>query len=127
LAELQSRIHWWIGKSKFLIEGLHEHPALVKLRPEVCLRQIEDGLKIAAEKLNALFSEIIAVGLDSPGPASTAGLLSPNVSTNFIHPTWAGCDIREGFASVTCAGRCEFNSLVFIDLAELAFCYSCWG
>ena len=82
----------------FLIEGLCEHPALAKQGPEVCLRQIEDGLKIAAEKANVLFSEIVAVGLDTPGPASAAGLLSAKGSTNFVHPNWAGFDIREGLA-----------------------------
>ena len=37
-------------QEKFLIEGLFEHPALSKQGPEVCLQQIEDGLKIAAER-----------------------------------------------------------------------------
>jgi hypothetical protein len=35
--------------------------------------------------------------------------------------------IGKGANLVLGAGRCEFNSLVFIDLAELAFCYSCCG
>ncbi len=33
-----------------------------------------------------------------PGPASAAGQLSARGSTNFVHPTWAGFDIREGLA-----------------------------
>ena len=37
------------SQEQFLIEGLCEHPALSKQGPEVCLQQIEDGLKIAAE------------------------------------------------------------------------------
>jgi glucokinase len=82
----------------FLIEGLCEHPALSRQGPEVCLRQIEDGLKIAAERANALLSDIVAVGLDTPGPASASGLLSAKGSTNFVHPNWAGFDIREGLA-----------------------------
>jgi glucokinase len=85
-------------EEKFLIEGLCEHPALARQGPEVCLRQIEDGLKIAAEKANVLVSDIVAVGLDTPGPASAAGQLSAKGSTNFVHPKWAGFDIREGLA-----------------------------
>jgi glucokinase len=85
-------------EEQFLIEGLCEHPSLAKQGPEVCLRQIEDGLKIAAERAGVLFSEIVAVGLDTPGPASAAGLLSAKGSTNFVHPRWAGFDIREGLA-----------------------------
>src|SRR5690348_9323946 len=85
-------------EEKFLIEGLCEHPALSKQGPDVCLRQIEDGLKIAAEKAHVVFSDIVAVGLDTPGPASAAGVLSAKGSTNFVHPNWAGFDIREALA-----------------------------
>jgi glucokinase len=81
---------------QFLIRGLCEHPALPKQGPEVCLGQIAEGLKIAAERAGALPSEIVAVGLDTPGPASAAGQLSARGSTNFGHPQWAGFDIREG-------------------------------
>jgi len=38
------------------------------------------------------------VGLDTPGPASSAGQLSARGSTNFVHAEWAGYDIREGLA-----------------------------
>jgi predicted NBD/HSP70 family sugar kinase len=85
-------------QEKFHIEGLCEHPALVKQGPEVCLRQIADGLKIAADKAGVLLSDVVAVGLDTPGPASAAGQLSTRGATNFVHPHWAGFDIREGLA-----------------------------
>ena len=85
-------------EEKFLIEGLCEHPALSKQGPDVCLPQIEDGLKIASEKAHVVFSDIVAVGLDTPGPASAAGVLSAKGSTNFVHPNWAGFDIREALA-----------------------------
>ena len=83
---------------KFLIEGLCEHPALARQGPEVCLKQIEDGLGIAAGLAGIASSEIVAVGLDTPGPASAAGQLSARGSTNFVHADWAGFDIREGLA-----------------------------
>jgi glucokinase len=83
---------------QFLIKGLCEHPALAKQGPEICLKQIEDGLRIAAEKANVLFSDIVAVGLDTPGPASASGQLSAKGSTNFVHANWAGFDIRESLA-----------------------------
>ena len=85
-------------QEKFLIEGLFEHPALAKQGPEICLQQIADGLKIAAEKAGARLEEVVAVGLDTPGPASATGRLSARGSTNFVHPKWAGFDIREGLA-----------------------------
>ncbi len=83
---------------KFLIEGLCEHPALSKQGPEICLQQIADGLKIATDKARVAVEDIIAIGLDTPGPASAAGQLSARGSTNFVHPKWAGFDIREGLA-----------------------------
>jgi predicted NBD/HSP70 family sugar kinase len=85
-------------QEKFLIEDLFEHPALAKQGPEICLQQIADGLEIATEKAGVLLEDVVAVGLDTPGPASAAGLLSARGSTNFVHPTWAGFDIREGLA-----------------------------
>ncbi len=83
---------------KFLIEGLCEHPALSKQGPDVCLQQIEDGLKIAADLAKIPLTDIVAIGLDTPGPASAAGQLSAKGSTNFVHADWAGFDIREGLA-----------------------------
>ena len=85
-------------QEQFLIEGLCEHPALSTQGPEVCLQQIADGLKIAAERAGVLLSDVIAVGLDTPGPAGAEGQLSARGSTNFVHPQWAGFDIREGLA-----------------------------
>ncbi len=82
----------------FLIETLCEHPALSKQGPEICLHQIAEGLEIAAKRAGAPVADIVAVGLDTPGPASAAGQLSARGSTNFVHPHWAGFDIRQGLA-----------------------------
>ena len=87
------------AKERFLIEGLCEHPALSREGPDVCLRQIEEGLGMAVRKAGAAVTEVVAVGLDTPGPASAAGRLSARGSTNFVHPAWAGYDIREGLAA----------------------------
>jgi predicted NBD/HSP70 family sugar kinase len=81
------------AREQFLIEGLCEHPALSKAGPDVCLQQIEDGLRIAVDKAGVRLSDVVAIGLDTPGPASAAGVLSARGSTNFVHPEWAGCDI----------------------------------
>jgi glucokinase len=85
-------------QEKFLIEALCEHPALSKQGPEVCLRQIAEGLQIAVDLVGVGLEDVVAVGLDTPGPASSAGLLSAGGSTNFVHADWAGFDIREGLA-----------------------------
>jgi glucokinase len=86
------------AEEKFLIEGLCEHPALSKEGPEVCLQQIADGLKLAVEQAGAELSDVVVIGLDTPGPASASGVLSARGSTNFAHPKWAGFDIRQGLS-----------------------------
>lgn len=85
-------------EGKFLIEGLCEHPALSKQGPETCLQQIADGLKVATDMAGIALDDVVAIGLDTPGPASASGQLSARGSTNFVHPKWAGFDIREGLA-----------------------------
>jgi len=84
------------SNERFLIEGLCEHPALTKEGPTVCLQQIEDGLKIAAEKAGVALADIVAVGLDTPGPASATGVLSARGATNFSQVEWRGFDVRLG-------------------------------
>ena len=87
------------AEEHFLIEGLCEHPALSTQGPGVCLSQIEDGLKIAVEKAGLSLDDVVAVGLDTPGPASSGGVLSARGSTNFVHCDWAGYDIRANLES----------------------------
>jgi glucokinase len=85
-------------QEKFLIEGLCEYPARAKEGPDICLQQIADGLAIAAKKAGVSLTDVVAVGLDTPGPASAAGQFSARGSTNFVHAKWSGYDIREGLA-----------------------------
>jgi glucokinase len=87
------------GKETWLIESLCEHPARSKEGPAVCLQQIADGLEMASAVAGIKSSEIVFIGLDTPGPASSAGVLSARGSTNFVHADWAGFDIREGLAT----------------------------
>lgn len=82
------------GQEEFLIQGLCEYPARSREGPEICLQQIVDGLQIAAEQVDVRLADVAVVGLDTPGPASAAGVFSARGSTNFVHPDWAGFDIR---------------------------------
>ena len=81
---------------KFLTEGLCEHPARSREGPEVCLRQIAEGLEIAAAKVGCTVADVAVAGLGTPGPASAAGVFSARGSTNFVHPDWSGFDVRVG-------------------------------
>jgi predicted NBD/HSP70 family sugar kinase len=82
------------NEEKFLIEGLCEHPALAKQGPDVCLKQIVDGLEIAVKRAGIALSDVVAIGLDTPGPASAAGVMGVGGPTNFGNPLWSKYDIR---------------------------------
>jgi predicted NBD/HSP70 family sugar kinase len=86
------------NRERWLIEGLCEHPSQSKEGPDVCLQQIADGLEMAVAKAGITTGDVVVVGLDTPGPASSSGVLSARGSTNFVHPAWAGFDLREGLA-----------------------------
>ncbi|MFM7107065.1 MAG: ROK family protein [Planctomycetaceae bacterium] len=86
-------------RGQFLIDGLCEHPARSADGPDTCLGQIEAGLRAAAEQAHVPIGKVVAVGLDTPGPASAAGVLSRKGSANFLHPGWAGYDVRGGLES----------------------------
>jgi glucokinase len=83
-------------EEKFLIESLCEYPSRSKEGPAVCLQQILDGLQVALRQAGIAMDDVAVVGLDTPGPASADGVLSARGSTNFVHPDWAGFDIRAG-------------------------------
>ncbi len=80
--------------SQFLIDGLCEHPSLATKGPDICLQQMADGLKIAADRHNIPLAQLKSVGLGTPGPASPTGVISRNGSTNFAHSGWSGFDVR---------------------------------
>jgi glucokinase len=82
------------GQEQFLIEKLCEYPARSKEGPEICLQQIAEGLEIAVKNADLQLTDVAVVGLGTPGPASAPGVLSAKGSTNFVHPSWAGFDIR---------------------------------
>lgn len=87
-------------REEFLIEGLCEHPARSTEGPEVCLRQIADGLEVAVQKAGVSLADVVVVGLDTPGPASATGVLSAKGSTNFVHADWAGFDMCGNLSKV---------------------------
>ncbi len=85
-------------EARFLLDGLCEHPARSTEGPAVCLQQIVDGLQMALDRAGIARDDLVAIGLDTPGPASATGVLSAEGSTNFVHADWAGFDIRKGLA-----------------------------
>jgi glucokinase len=85
-------------REEFLISKLCEYPSRSGEGPEACLRQIEEGLRMAAQVAGIDPDQIVAIGLDTPGPATSTGVLSARGSTNFAHAGWVGFDIRQAVA-----------------------------
>ena len=85
-------------QEKFLIENLCEHPSRAKVGPSICMQQIVEGLKIAVAKVGLTMADVAVLGLDTPGPASAAGVLSAKGSTNFVHADWANYDMCKGLS-----------------------------
>jgi predicted NBD/HSP70 family sugar kinase len=81
-------------QQNILVQGLCEHPARSIEGPEICLSQIVDGTAPALARAGISINDVVAVGLDTPGPASAKGVLSAKGSTNFVHKDWASFDIR---------------------------------
>jgi len=81
----------------FRIAEMLETPALVEQGPDVTLKQMETALRLAADVSGVVMSSIKAVGLDTPGPASTDGVISAQGSTNFGNTGWARFPIRDAF------------------------------
>jgi len=84
---------------RFLFDDLCEFPARATEGPAICLKQIQDGLHVAARRAGVAFENIVSIGLDTPGPASAAGVLSQRGSTNFVHPDWASFDLCAGLSA----------------------------
>jgi glucokinase len=67
--------------------------------------RVTEGPRAAVESITQLYatvldaagsspSRVLAVGLDTPGPASAGGVISRRGSTNFAQPDWWGFDVR---------------------------------
>src|SRR5258708_6888149 len=82
------------SRGHFLVETMAELPSLVREGPDKAIGALVDTVdKVLA--MTGIPRELVrAVGLDTPGPASAAGVLASKGATNFGHVAWGGFDIR---------------------------------
>ena len=78
----------------FLIDRMIEIPSRVSEGPPAALAAIADSLATALDAGGVGDAVVLAVGLDTPGPASATGVISSRGATNFQQPEWRGYDIR---------------------------------
>jgi predicted NBD/HSP70 family sugar kinase len=79
---------------QFLVGNLVENPSLVADGPESAVEQLAEAFTNILTLTSTPLTLVRAVGLDTPGPASTDGVISSKGSTNFSQVSWHGFDIR---------------------------------
>jgi predicted NBD/HSP70 family sugar kinase len=82
------------ASGRFLVEELIESPSRVKEGPEVALAALALAFEDVLARAGIARDRVRSVGLDTPGPASAAGVISSRGSTNFAHPGWRNFDFR---------------------------------
>ncbi len=79
---------------RFLVNELIESQSRVKEGPEVALAALVLSFEDVLARVGVGRERVRSVGLDTPGPASAAGVISSRGSTNFAHPGWRNFDFR---------------------------------
>ena len=82
------------AKGDFLIDGLMEVPSRVLDGPQAAIEALAGAVAEALRRTGTDPAAVVAVGLDTPGPASADGVISSLGSTNFALPAWYGYDVR---------------------------------
>jgi glucokinase len=62
--------------------------------PDAAISAMSDAIQQALRLTAIAPEQVVAVGLDTPGPASADGVISLKGATNFAQPAWWGYDVR---------------------------------
>jgi glucokinase len=79
---------------RFLVDQLAEIPSRVAEGPEVAIEALAESFTRVLGLTGTAREAVRAVGLDTPGPASAAGVISSRGAVNFVDPAWRGFDVR---------------------------------
>ena len=82
------------GSGRFLVDRLVETPSSVREGPEAAVNALAWAFEHVLGITGTPRASVAVVGLDTPGPASSHGVISSRGSTNFLHPGWRGFDVR---------------------------------
>jgi len=78
----------------FLIDRMVEVPSRVTDGPAAAIQAIAAVFSAVLHEASAQGHPVLAVGLDTPGPATAGGVISRRGSTNFAQQEWWGFDVR---------------------------------
>ncbi len=79
----------------FLADGLVETPSLVLQGPDAAVQALAVSFDHVLTLTGTDRAAVVAVGLDTPGPASADGVISSKGATNFSAEPWRDFDIRQ--------------------------------
>jgi glucokinase len=73
-----------------------EIPSRVNEGPVAAIGAMAEAMDLALRLAGIGREQVVAVGLDTPGPASADGVISSRGATNFAQREWWGVDVRAG-------------------------------
>jgi glucokinase len=79
---------------QFLVDRMLETPSRVNEGPDAALAAMQSAIDLALNAAGVSEHAVLAIGLDTPGPASAEGVISSRGATNFPQQEWWGYDIR---------------------------------
>jgi len=79
---------------RFAVDTLVEVPSRVHEGPVVATTALVEAFDRVLEVTGTPREAVVAVGFDTPGPASAEGVISSRGSTNFSEPAWRSFDFR---------------------------------
>ena len=82
------------ASGRFLVDEMVETPSRVLEGPPAAIEALAEAFEDVLARAHVPSSWVRAVGLDTPGPASAAGVISLKGSTNFSQEAWHRFDIR---------------------------------
>lgn len=82
---------------EFLIQEMLEIPSLVREGPAVLMDQLSSAFALACKTVEWSPADVVAIGLDTPGPVSATGVFGAQGPTNFGNATYSNYDIRGEF------------------------------
>ncbi len=86
------------ASGQFLVDRMYEIPSRVAEGPASAIDAMAETMELVLRETGLDRARVVAVGLDTPGPASADGVISVKGATNFAQPTWWGFDVRSALA-----------------------------
>lgn len=82
------------ASGRFLVDRMVEIPSRVAEGPAAAIEAMAEAMDLALREAGIGREQVVAVGLDTPGPASADGVISTRGATNFGQEAWWGYDVR---------------------------------